>query len=69
MHSALLILLFAPKIKTGSVVECPLCDREVAGSIPGQVIHHRNMTERLLKAKLSPNQTKKQTKPKIKMAH
>ena len=22
----------------GSVVECPLCDREVAGSIPGRVI-------------------------------
>ena len=24
--------------KTGSVVERPLCDREVAGSIPGRVI-------------------------------
>ena len=23
---------------TGTVVECPLCDREVAGSIPGRVI-------------------------------
>ena len=23
---------------SGSVVECPLCDREVAGSIPGRVI-------------------------------
>ena len=26
------------KIHTGSVVERPLCDREVAGSIPGRVI-------------------------------
>ena len=23
---------------SGSVIECPLCDREVAGSIPGPVI-------------------------------
>ena len=23
---------------SGSMVECPLCDREVAGSIPGRVI-------------------------------
>ena len=106
----------------GSVVECPLCDREVAGSIPGRVIpkplkmvlaalslsitkvelelvssvsvmwlggitcqrvwgvifqwsstlkvtielpatsrHRRDITEWLLKATLSQNQTKKQT--------
>ena len=30
--------LFPPDRHSGSVVERPLCDREVAGSIPGRVI-------------------------------
>ena len=30
--------LYSTKKKSGSVVERPLCDREVVGSIPGRVI-------------------------------
>ena len=29
---------FSSQFSQYAVVECPLCDREVAGSIPGQVI-------------------------------
>ena len=33
-----IMVLYRLKQHSGSVVEHPLCDREVAGSIPGQVI-------------------------------